>query len=128
MMDALVVFSAVFTAWLALHAGAYLWIRWHLRRRGEPAGWRFNHHGAMWFPGHLSFYQRGGGHAVVFRAFTPVPLFWTVYRTPSSGEYSHMETVERGPAWSVIPWTFKWMAMWPADPDAVDAGGDASGS
>lgn len=102
--------SYAFLTWMVLTFGTYLGIRAYLYRRGEPAGWRFNHHGAHAFPGHLSFYQRGGGHAIRFRAVHVFPLFWKVERTPEPGEYHELETVKRGAVWSVIPWAHRYMS------------------
>lgn len=99
-----------FTAWLALTIGSYLAIRVYLSRRGEPEGWRFNQVGSLWFPGHLSFYPREGNdrrEGVVFRAVSLFPLFWTVRVGRSR---SDLETVRRGPIWTVIPWAFGWMS------------------
>lgn len=99
----------VFVAWLGLSIASYAGIRLYLRRRGEPTGWRFNHHGAHWFPGHLSFYPREGNEqkgGVLLRSVTLFPIYWKVQKGPSR---SDLETVRRGPVWSVIPWAFNYM-------------------
>lgn len=116
-----------FLAWLALTVGSYAGIRYYIHRRGEPTGWRFNHHGANWFPGHLSFYPRDGNDikkGVVFRSVTLFPLFWKV-RTGHSR--SDLETVRRGPVWSVIPWAFSYMANLAVLSISKDTRGDADG-
>lgn len=105
----------VFLAWLALTFGTYAGIRLYHHRRGEPAGWRFNHHGAHAFPGHLTFYEREGGHGVRFRSTTLFPLFWKVQVTPEPGAYLDLETVKRGPVWSAIPWAYDLMTAYTED-------------
>lgn len=101
-------------AWITASLLTYLAVRVYLHRRGEPAGWRFNHHGANAILGHLSFYERDGANGYVLRRWALFPLFWTVKRTPTPGDYTNLETVTRGPVWSAIPWAFSQMD---ADPE-----------
>jgi hypothetical protein len=98
-----------YVAWLAVMFGTYIAVRFYFHRKGEPPGWRFNHHGASAFSG-LSFYERGGGRAVVVRMFILFPLFWTVQTTPEPGACLQLETAERGPVWSAVPWAYRYMA------------------
>lgn len=95
--------------WIATAILSYAGIRAYLNRRGEPVGWRFNHHGARAIPGHLSFYELDGGHAIVLKPIHVCPLFWKVKRTPEPGAYLNPEIAKRGPVWSVVPWAFDWM-------------------
>lgn len=114
------VFSYAFVAWLVLTILTYMGIRAYLYQRGEPEGWRFNHHGARWFPGHLSFYPRDWNdrtEGVVFRSVTLFPLFWKVRVGRSR---SDLKTVRRGPVWSVIPWAFRWMVNYAVLSRVVD--------
>jgi hypothetical protein len=113
-----------FLAWLALTFGTYAGIRAFIHRRGEPEGWRFNHHGAHAFPGHVTFYEREGGHAVRFRSTILFPLFWKVQVTPEPGAYLDPETRKHAPVWSAIPWAYELMAAYAADERARGDAGD----
>lgn len=114
------------TAWLALSSVSYIAARLYLYRQGDPEGWRFNEHGANLPLGHLSFYEREGGRAVVLRTFKPFPLFWTVNRTVVPGTYTRLETAKLAPVWRAIPWAFGWMSRDTALADGGEGGDDSA--
>lgn len=101
--------SIALAAWILFTVGSYIGVRIHLHRRGEPEGWRFNHHGASAILGRLSFYERRGGRGVVIRTFRPFPLRWTFRRTPHNGAYSDLEIASRGWVWNAVPEALDWM-------------------
>lgn len=108
-MDPWTLFALATGLWIVMSLGSYLYIRMYLLSGSDLPGWRLNEHAASAFPGHLSFYQRSGGHGVVLKPVLLFPLFWTVRQTPAPGKYNELETVRRGPVWTAIPWAVRHM-------------------
>lgn len=109
MIDPANLLSYLFTLWILLTYGTYAVIRLYLHNYGTPDGWRFNQHGARPFPGHLSFYERDGGNALVLNQNLAFPLYWKARTTPEPGAYLNLETQKHGPVWRVVQWAHDWM-------------------